>query len=264
MKKTLLVLTIIFTVISCSKVPITGRKQMNLLPNSMMMEMSLTSYKQVLQENTVLPETSSEVQLVRKVGNNITNSVAAFLKDNNEYDRIEDFEWEYNVLNNDAVNAWCMPGGKIAFYTGILPITKNESGIATVMGHEVAHAVAKHGNERMSQQLAIALGGISLSVAMKEKPEQTRDLFMALYGAGSTLGTLAYSRKHEYEADKMGMVFMAKAGYHPQQAIEFWQRMKAQKGGAKVPQFLSTHPTDDNRIEAMEEFLPEALKYYKK
>ncbi|MBE0640979.1 MAG: M48 family metallopeptidase, partial [Bacteroidales bacterium] len=153
-------------------------------------------------------------------------------------------------------------GGKIVVYTGILPVTKDDAGLAVVMSHEVAHAVARHGSERMSQQLAITMGAIGLDVAMQQKPQQTKDIFMSLYGVSATLGSLAYSRQHEYEADKMGLVFMAMAGYDPERAISFWENMAAQ-GGAKPPELLSTHPGDENRIAALKAYMPEAKKYYK-
>ena len=262
MKKNLLLFIILLLLSACSEVPITGRKQVNLLPSSVMLNMSLTNYQSVLKENKVLPDQAAKTKNVRSVGNNISSAVTSFMKDKGKKERIEDFEWEYNVIKDEVINAWCMPGGKIAVYTGILSVTKNNKGLATVLAHEIAHAVAKHGNERMSQQLAVALGGMSLEVAMKDEPEKTKKIFRSVYGVGSKLGTLAYSRKHEYEADKMGMVFMAKAGYDPQGAIEFWKRMQAQKDGGSPPQFLSTHPSDENRIEAMKDFMPKARKYY--
>ena len=175
---------------------------------------------------------------------------------------MKDFKWEFNLVEDNTVNAWCMPGGKVVFYTGILPITKDEKGIAVVMGHEIAHAIARHGNERMSQGLALQGGGIALSLALSDKPELTQNLFQQAYGLGGQLGMLKYSRSHDSEADKMGLVFMAMAGYDPREAVEFWKRMAAQ-GGQKPPEFLSTHPSDDTRIKDLEDFMPEALKYYK-
>lgn len=246
---------------ACATVPITGRKQVNLLPESTLLGMSLDSYGQFLSSHPVLPKSDPRSQQVNRVGDKIGGAVESFLKNNGQSSRVKDFAWEFNVVKDDAINAWCMPGGKIVFYTGILPVTKNDAGIATVMGHEIAHAVARHGNERMSQQLAITFGAMGLSVALKEKPQQTQDIFMMAYGVGSTLGTLAYSRTHEYEADKLGMVFMAMAGYNPENAIHFWERM-SKLGGAKPPELLSTHPGDQNRVKALQDFLPKALKYY--
>lgn len=255
------ILTIGFMV-GCSSVPITGRKQFNMVPDDMMLSLSFSSYQEFLTQNPPVPASDPKTQLVRKVGNNISDAVKTFMADEGLSNQISNYQWEYNLVKNEAVNAWCMPGGKIVFYTGILPITADESGLAVVMGHEVAHAIARHGNERMSQQLAIAAGAVSLDVAMKEKPQETKDLFMSLYGVGATLGTLAYSRQHEYEADKMGLIFMAMAGYNPERAIGFWQNMAAQSG-PKPPEFLSTHPHDDNRVKALQEFMPKAMKYYK-
>jgi predicted Zn-dependent protease len=246
----------------CSKVPITGRKHLALLPNDMILSMSIASYQDFLKEHPPLPASDNRVTGVRNVGNKISAGVIQFLQQNDMSDKIKDYSWEFNVVDDKTVNAWCMPGGKIVFYTGILPITLDDFGVATVMGHEVAHAVAEHGNERMTEQLAVYLGGVTLDYALQKEPQKTRDIFLTAYGVGSELGVLAYSRKQEYEADKLGMVFMAMSGYDPAKAIEFWQRMKS-AGGQSTPEFLSTHPTDDNRIKALQSFLTEAKKYYK-
>lgn len=263
MKRIFTVCTLLVLMLGCVKVPITNRKQMKLLPESMMLSMSFSNYKDFLSKNSAIASTDQRTQMVQRVGGKIANAVTAFLKNEGQSKRIEGYKWEYNLVNDPAVNAWCMPGGKVVVYTGILPVTEDETGLAVVMGHEIAHAVARHGNERMSQQLLIAMGGISLDIAMREKPEQTRNIFLMSYGVGSTLGSLAYSRTHETEADKMGLIFMAMAGYDPAKAIDFWQRMSKQ-GSAKVPQFLSTHPNSENRAETLKQFLPEAMKYYKK
>jgi predicted Zn-dependent protease len=162
------------------------------------------------------------------------------------------------------VNAWCMPGGKVVVYTGILPVTKNENGLAVVMGHEIAHAIAEHGNERMSQELLRQAGGVALTVALKDNPEETRNLWLAAYGLGSEVGVmLPFSRLHESEADHLGLIFMAMAGYDPREAPDFWTRM-AEAGGQKPPEFLSTHPSDETRISSLNNWMPEALKYYNK
>lgn len=248
---------------SCKTVPFTNRKQVNFLPAYMMNEMSLTSYGEFLTANPPMPDKDQSVQQVRKVGNDISAAVNAFLKENDMEKRLDDFDWEFNVVDNEAINAWCMPGGKIVFYSGIMPVCEDNDGIAVVMGHEIAHALARHGNERMSQQLALQLGGMTLGVALQEKPEMTQQIFLASYGAASSLGTLAYSRKHEYEADRIGMILMAKAGYDPSKSVLFWEKMAAAGGGASVPELLSTHPSDEKRIKAMKSNLPEAMKYYK-
>jgi predicted Zn-dependent protease len=248
--------------IACSTVPITGRKQMKLLPESILLNMSLTNYNDFLAQNNPVPKTDANAKLVEQAGVKISRAVTKFLRDNDESSRIKDFAWNFELVNDPTPNAWCMPGGKVVVYSGILPYTKDELGLATVMGHEIAHAVARHGNERLSQQLAIAGLGMGLQYALKEKPEQTQQLFLLAYGAGSTLGTLAYSRKHETEADQMGMIFMAMAGYDPAKSIEFWERFSGH-GGQEPPEFLSTHPSNSTRIRNLKKFLPEAMKYYK-
>lgn len=262
MRKFLPFLLIALT-LGCSKVPITGRRQVHMLPESQLMSMSLTQYQTFLSENKTLDNSQVQTRQVKEVGQKIAKQVEKFLEDNGQSKRIKGFEWEFNVVDDPTVNAWCMPGGKVVFYTGILPITKDANGLAVVMGHEIAHAVARHGNERMSQGLVVQAGGIGLSVALEQKPELTKGLLLQSYGIGSQLGMLKFSRTHESEADKMGLVFMAMAGYNPEAAVEFWQRMSEQ-GGQKPPEFLSTHPHDDTRIADIQEFMPEAMKYYKK
>jgi len=253
-----LILTIIF--VSCSKAPLTNRKQLDLIGDNQLMASSFDSYDQVLKENK-LSNDQEKVQMIKRVGNNIKNSVEKYLDQQNLSDLTEGFKWEFNLIVDDIVNAWCMPGGKVAFYTGILPICKNEAGVAVVMGHEVAHAVANHGGERMSQALVQQLGGVALGVALQQQPEQTQALAMAAYTGGSTLGILKFSRVQESEADRLGLTFMAMAGYNPETAPDFWQRMKA-KGGGAPPEFLSTHPDYDTRISNLNKWMPEAKKYY--
>jgi predicted Zn-dependent protease len=177
---------------------------------------------------------------------------------------LKDYKWEFNLVDDKQVNAWCMPGGKVVFYTGIMPICQNEEGIAVVMGHEIAHAIADHGNERMSQQMVLQMGGMALDQAMSDKPEQTKALWMTTFGVGAQFGVmLPFSRMHESEADQMGLIFMAMAGYNPEKAVDFWTRM-SKMGGQKPPEILSTHPSDETRIAKIKEHLPEAMKYYKK
>lgn len=248
---------------SCSQVPVTGRRQLIFLPEGMLVNMALTSYQEFMTENPPLPETDQRVQAVRRVGNRISQAVNQYLIENGETARVQTFQWQFNVVQNEAINAWAMPGGKIMFYSGIFPVTQNDEGIAVVMSHEIAHAVARHGNERMSQQLLLALGAISLDVAMREQPETTRNIFLATFGVGGQLGSLAYSRRHEYEADQLGMIFMAMAGYNPSTAVSFWERMQAMSSSPEPPQFLSTHPSSTSRIRAAREFIPQAMKYYK-
>ncbi len=254
-------LSLIILVQACSTVPLVGRKQVSLLPESNMVEMSLTSYSQFLKENK-LSANKEQTDVVKRVGARMSVAVEKYLKENGFQDRVADFKWEFNLVENKEPNAWCMPGGKVVFYSGILPLTKNDAGVAVVMGHEIAHAVARHGNERMSQQMLVQFGGVALSEAIKTKPEQTQAIFQTAYGLGSQLGVmLPYSRQHEYEGDKLGLIFMAIAGYDPKEAIGFWERMAANSSG-KTPEFLSTHPVEANRIEAIKQFLPDAMKYY--
>lgn len=248
--------------VSCARVPITGRRQLNLLPESEMMSMSLQNYQQVLTETPPLPKSDQRVQMVQRIGQRLADAATTYLKQNGAADRVEGFNWEFNVIDDPTVNAWCMPGGKVVVYTGILPITKDEPSLALVLGHEIAHAIARHGNERMSQALAVEGAGMTLQAMASQKPSLTSDLFLQSFGVGSQLGMLAYSRSHESEADKMGLVFMAMAGYDPRIAPDFWKRMSAQ-GGQKPPELLSTHPSDERRIADLEAYMPEALKYYK-
>ena len=263
MKKVASALIICSVFVTCTRVPITGRPQLNMLPETEMMSMSLTSYRDFLKTNQVLPDDNSNTVLVRKVGANISTAVNQYMLANKKYaNRVEGFNWEFNVVDDKIVNAWCMPGGKVVVYTGLLPVTQDEASLANVMGHEIAHAIARHGNERMSQGLAVQMAGVGLAVATSQKSAQTQDLFMQSYGVASTLGMLSYSRKHESEADKLGLVFMAMAGYDPNVAPAFWERM-AKQGGSKAPELLSTHPSDETRIKDIKAFLPTAMKYYK-
>jgi len=248
---------------ACATVPITGRKQMSLFPESQMIATSLTQYDSFLKENK-LSTNKEQSAMVKRVGNRIAEKVEIFMKDNGMADRIAGFAWEFNLVEDDTPNAWCMPGGKVVFYTGILPYTQTEAGLAVVMGHEIAHAIARHGNERMSQQMGIQALGTGLSMALNEKPAETQQIWMTAFGAVSNVGVmLPFSRSHENEADKMGLIFMAMAGYDPAVAVDFWKRM-GESGGQKPPEFLSTHPADDTRVKNLQAFLPEAMKYYKK
>jgi predicted Zn-dependent protease len=254
---------ILLLLAGCSEVEITGRKQLILVPDSMMNSLSFQSYGEFLSSHN-LSTNAEQTQMVKRVGGRIQKAVEQYCKTNNIENLLEGYKWEFNLVEDPNINAWCMPGGKVVVYTGILPVTQNEAGLAVVLGHEIAHAFAKHGAERMSQGLVVELGGAALSVALKDKPELTKNLFMQSYGIGTQLGVLKYSRVQESEADHLGLVFMAMAGYNPQEAISFWQRMAAQKKGTQTPEFLSTHPADETRIQNLKDLLPEAMKYYKK
>jgi predicted Zn-dependent protease len=261
--KRILILAVLVFIGSCKTVPLTGRKQLNLLPSSQVQSMAVTEYSTVLSE-AQLSDNATWTKYVKNSGLRIKEAAEVYLKQNNLSDLIEGYAWEFNLLQDDAtVNAWCMPGGKVAFYTGIMPICVDEVGTAVVMGHEVAHAIARHGNERMSQGLAAELGGVALSVAIANEPEKTQSLYMAAYGLGAQYGViLPYSRTHESEADRIGLIFMAMAGYDPREAPKFWERMAAQSGGAAPPEFLSTHPSNSTRISNLNKWMDEALTYY--
>lgn len=263
-KRLLVLSSISLSIIGCSTNAITGRKQLKLIPDSEIQAMALTEYKEFLSTNKVVASGNRDAEMVKRVGQRITSAITNYYTQQGKGDILNGYQWEYNLVDSKEVNAWCMPGGKIVVYTGLLPITQNESALAVVMGHEITHALAQHGNERMSQGLIQQLGGVALSVALANKPAATQNLFMNAYGIGTNVGVmLPFSRNDEYEADKFGLRFAAMAGYNPQEAIPLWQRMEKASGGNKPPEFLSTHPSEGNRIARLQEEMPEALKYYK-
>jgi predicted Zn-dependent protease len=250
--------------LSCTTVPITGRKQLDFIPGSSMLAMSFQEYDAFLKSHK-LSSNQAQGQMVKGVGTGIQRAVEQYFAQKQQSNALDGYAWEFNLVESDEVNAWCMPGGKVVVYTGILPITQDEAGLATVMGHEIAHAVAKHGNERMSQGLLAQMGGMGLSAALKEKPQKTRELWMGAFGLGAQVGVLLpYSRLQEKEADRLGLIFMAMAGYDPGKAVGFWERMAKEKGGQAPPEFLSTHPSDQRRIAKIKELIPEAMQYYAK
>ena len=251
---------IILLFAGCSTVPITGRKQLMLVSPEQIAAQSASAYRKVIKKGP-LSHDSEKVAQVKHVGKNVSRAVEEYLRQNGHHNLISQFKWEFNLIENKMPNAWCMPGGKVLFYTGILPYTKDDAGIAVIMGHEIAHAVAGHGAERISQQLLMAGGAIAVSEVTEDS--KNRDIYLAAYGLGSELGAiLPYSRLHESEADKMGLIFMAMAGYNPNEAIDFWKRMAATKNGS-FPEFVSTHPSDSTRINQLRNFMPQAMKYYK-
>lgn len=261
-----LLITIAFTVTltSCvEKVPITGRRQVSIVQESELIGMSLTEYQKFLSTHPVVPESDANAQLVKKVGLKIQAAPTKFMSERGLSKRIQGYKWEFNTISDPAVNAWCMPGGKVVVYTGLLPVTQDETSLAIVIGHEIAHAIARHGNERMSQGLIVQAGGTALQVALSQKPKETQNIFLQSFGLTSQLGILKYSRVHESEADKLGLVFAAMAGYDPNAAVSFWQRMAA-KSKQQSLELLSTHPSDETRIADIKKFLPEAMKYYVK
>jgi predicted Zn-dependent protease len=225
--------------------------------------MSAAQYNEFLSKNKTI-ENTPEAEMVKRVGTRIAGAVERYFTENDLSSELKGYSWEFKLIEDKTVNAWAMPGGKVAVYTGLLPVARDETGLAVVMGHEIAHAVANHGDERMSQGLLAQMGGIALSAALAQKPRETNNLFLAAYGLGAQVGVLLpFSRLQESEADRLGLVFMAMAGYDPRNAVAFWERMAGHKEGAAPPEFLSTHPADDKRIEKIKELLPEAMKYYK-
>lgn len=266
MKRNLLIIVLLIGSVffdACSTVPVTGRKQLSIIPSSQLMSMSFQQYDTFLNENKV-SKNAKQTAMIKKVGIKIQKSVEKYLAEKKLSNHLKGYSWEFNLVENEQVNAWCMPGGKVVFYTGIIPICKDEAGIAAVMGHEIAHAIAEHGGERMSQSMILQLGGMGLQAALQNEPALTQQLAMTAFGVGSQLGVmLPFSRLHESEADHMGLIFMAMAGYNPNKAVEFWQRMAAQ-GGSAPPEFLSTHPANQTRINDLKKLIPEAMRYYKK
>jgi len=262
MRKSITLLSLFLLLQFCAKVPLTGRKQVAFIPQSQLLAMSFTNYKSIM-DSVNLVTSGPQYQMVRRVTLNLQEAVKQYFQQQGNSDVLEGYEWEFHLIEDTLVNAWAMPGGKIAVYTGLLDVAQNDAGLAVVIGHEIAHAIANHGNERMSQALLTQLGGVALGVAMRDKPEKTRQIFLSIYGAGANIGLmLPYSRLHESEADKLGLIFMAMAGYNPEEAIDFWQRM-SKAGGPKPPEFLSSHPSSESRIAGIKEALPQAMKYYK-
>lgn len=263
MKKILLFTYLIVFMGSCSNVPITGRKQLLLVSSTEMLSMSAQSYKQFIDSVPISKDITNTIY-IKKVGAKISREVENFLRNNKMESEIANLAWEFNLVKDSRVNAFCMPGGKVIFFEGILPMTKNEVGMAVVMGHEIAHAIAKHSNERLSNQLVLQYGGALTDALLANQSEVTRVGLNTLYGIGAQVGVmLPYSRKHEYEADRLGLIFIAMAGYNPNEAIAFWERMAA-NGSNSAVEFMSTHPTDANRIAKIKQYIPEALTYYKK
>lgn len=263
-KLTTLILVVAATFISCSKNPITGRNQAHLVSESELQAMASQQYSQFLSQNHVVsPSADRDAEMVRRVGQRVANAVTKYFNQQGQGSALAGYHWEFNLVQSNEANAWCMPGGKVVVYTGLLPITQNEAALAMVLGHEISHAVLQHGNERMSQQLIAQGLGTGLSVALANKPAATQQIFSQAYGIGAQVGVLLpFSRKQELEADRYGMIFGAMAGYNPREAIALWQRMEKASNGQTPPEFLSTHPSAGNRISQLEKYLPEALKYY--
>lgn len=246
--------------LSCATNPFTGKKTMALVSNDQLFPSAFAQYDQFLSENNVVTGTK-DAEMITRVGQRIATAAERWLTANNYHGYLQDYQWEYNLVNDKTVNAWCMPGGKIVFYTGILPIAASETGVAAIMGHEVAHALANHGQQRMSAGLLQQIGAVGVVVATGNESRQEQEMWMQAYGAASTVGgMLPFSRGHETEADRIGLYLMAVAGYNPDEAAELWKRMKANSGGQAPPEFMSTHPSHDTRIQNLAELAPEAKK----
>lgn len=261
-KNTIVVLGTLAMFLSCATNPFTGNKTLAFVSNDSLFPSAFAQYDQFLTENKVVNGTSDS-EMIKRVGQRIAVAAERWLDANGHQGYLDDYKWEYNLVDDKTVNAWCMPGGKIVFYTGILPIAQNETGVAAIMGHEVAHALANHGQQRMSAayiQQGLAVAG---NVAIKDN--QTREIFNQSYGIGSNvLGMLPFSRSHESQADEIGLTLMAIAGYNPDEAAELWKRMKANSGGEAPPEFLSTHPSNDTRISSLQAWAPKAKAEAKK
>ncbi len=248
--------------LSCATNPFTGKKTLALVSNDQLFPTAFAQYDQFLSENKVVKGTS-DAEMIQRVGQRIAVAAERWLDANGYQGYLKDYKWEYNLVNDKTVNAWCMPGGKIVFYTGILPIAQNETGIAAIMGHEVAHALANHGQQRMSAGMLQQLGAVAGNVAIKD--QQSRDIFNQAYGVGSQVGVmLPFSRSHETQSDEIGIILMAIAGYNPDEAAELWKRMQANSGGEAPPQFLSTHPSNESRINNLTELAGKAKLEAKK
>ena len=263
MKRIISILVLALMVNSCARNAITGRNQLSLVSESDLQAMAVGQYNEFLRANPIVPAGNSNTEMVKRVGNRVATAVRQYYRDNGLPNELDNYNWEFNLVNNTQANAWAMPGGKVMVYTGILPITQTDAGLAIVLAHEITHAVVGHGKERMSQEMAAqglgALGGAALG-----QNTQAGNIFNSVYGVGAQYGVLLRnSRKQELEADRFGLIFAAAAGYDPRVAIDFWTRMAQVGNGQKPPVWLSSHPSDEQRIQKIRELMPEALKYYK-
>ena len=262
MKNILFALLIAGFLGGCATNAVTGRKQLSLVPESQLQLMATTQYQTFLTENKTLPASNSNSAMVQRVGTRIANAITKYYTSQGKASILDGYKWEFNTVDSKEANAWCMPGGKVVVYTGLLPITQTETALAIVLGHEITHAIAHHGNERMSQAMIQQGFGTVLETALSQKPAETKNMFMTSYGVASQVGALLpFSRQQESEADHFGLIFAAMAGYDPQEAIPFWERM-SKIGGASQPEFLSTHPSNESRIRKIQQEMPEAMKYY--
>lgn len=264
MKKIMVIAAFVTAMVACSKNSITGRNQLAILPESELRAMAAQEYQQFLSQNRVVSASSSrDAEMVRRVGQRLTTAIKQYYSKKGLTEELEGYNWEYNLVDAKDVNAWAMPGGKMVVYTGLLPVTQNEAALAVVIGHEITHALAKHGNERMSQTMVAQGIGIAGGI-LTAGNERVNSIFNNVYGPAASLGVLLpNSRKQELEADRFGLIFTAMAGYNPREAIPLWERMAAMSQGNRPPEFLSTHPSEETRIQRLQQLMPEALKYYK-
>jgi len=260
--KIIVILLLIGSVWACSTVKMTGRKQFNMVPNSQIFPASFAQYNHFLKEHKISTDVTQS-ERVNRIGNRLIKAVKKYYKKQGWEKDLEGYQWEINLVDDSQMNAFCMPGGKIVYYTGLLNVTTTDDEIAAVMGHEIAHALANHGSERMSMAYGQQLGAILTMLATSKAKPEDQQKWMAIYGYGSQLGVmLPYSRKHESEADKMGQIIMAIAGYNPDAAANVWVKM-SQMGGQQPPEFLSTHPSHQSRMKNLREWSPEAKKIAK-
>ena len=262
--KKLLVLLVLPVFVACSTNGVTGRKQLKLFPESTLQAEAVNQYQSFLSQNKVVSQsTSRDAEMVRRVGSRVAQAITRYYGSKQNKVDLSGYKWEFNLVDNKDVNAWCMPGGKVVVYTGLLPVTQNEAALAVVLGHEITHAIAQHGNERMSQ-IALAQGLEVAGNIFTQNNQKANSIFNNVFAPGAQVGVLLpNSRNQEYEADHYGLIFTAMAGYNPQEAIPFWQRMASASNGNKPPEFLSSHPADENRIAKIKSYMPEALSYYK-
>ena len=261
-KNSIVTLFVVTLFLACTTNPFTGKQTMALVPNSQLFPTAFAQYDQFLGENKVITGTAQS-EMISRVGQRIAVAAERWLNANGQQGYLNDYKWEYNLVDDEAVNAWCMPGGKIVFYTGILPVAENETAIAAIMGHEVSHALANHGQQRMSAGMLQQIGAVAGNIAIKD--ENDRAMFNQYYGIGTTVGgMLPFSRSHETEADKIGLILMGMAGYNPDEAAELWKRMAANSGGQAPPEFLSTHPSNQTRIANLTQLAPFAKAEAKK
>ncbi len=266
-KKISMFAMVVMLLVACKTVPFTGRKQVNFMPNSQLFPMAFAQYDGFLKEHK-LSDNKTDAQRIKTIGRRIVDATQRYLDANHAKGYLKDYKWEFNLVHDPQKNAWCMPGGKVVVYDGILGVCKTDAGVATVMGHEIAHALANHGGERMSQGLLQQIGQVGVNIATRNESEKKRMLWMTAYGLGSQVGVmLPFSRKQESEADEIGLLLMTMAGYNPDEALDFWSRMEKMSGGQAPPEILSTHPAHKTRIANIKRLIPEvrrkAAKYQK-